>query len=241
MFASLPAPEQAIELQSEELAVFVLSYLAQQEQSNQSSIMNLNNFLISLREYAPTQKEEVSEAFTEAWIWLERELMLAPRRGDRVWFYITKRGKTLLEQGELEAYLRADLLQPMVLAPVLARKVRPTYMRGDYDTAIFQAFKEVEVRVREAAGFGNDKLGVSLMREAFNPSNGPLSNQTIEPGERQAMSDLFAGAIGLLKNPTSHRDTALNDPQEAAEAILFANNLLRMVERLTAIGRGGSS
>ena len=235
MIASLPAPEKAIELQSEELALFVLRYLARQER------LNLNNFLLSLREYAPTQKEEVSEAFTEAWIWLERELMLAPLRGNRDWLYITKRGKTLLEHSELEAYLRADLLQAMVLAPVLARKVRPTYMRGDYDTVIFQAFKEVEVRVREAARFGNDKFGVSLMREAFNPSDGPLSDQAIEPGERQAMSDLFAGAIGFLKNPTSHRDTVLSEPQEAAEAILFANNLLRMLERLTASGRDGAT
>ena len=84
----------------------------------------------------------MSEAFTEAWIWLERELMLAPLRGNRDWLYITKRGKTLFEHGELEAYLRADLLQAMVLAPVLARKVRPTYMRATTIQSSFRPSKK---------------------------------------------------------------------------------------------------
>ena len=158
---------------------------------------------------------------------------MAPFRGNRDFFYVTKRGHRLLEHSDLEAYQRADLLRPMSLDPVLARKVYPTYMRVDYDTAVFQAFKEFEVHVRHLAGFGNDKIGVNLMRDAFSPRNG-LGDQGMEPSERQAMSNLFAGAIGFLKNPSSHRDTALDDPQEAAEAILFANYLLRVVQRFTA-------
>ena len=68
------------------------------------------------------------------------------------------------------------------------------------------------------------------MREAFNVDHGPLSDLSSESGERQAISDLFAGAIGTFKSPSSHRDVEWNEPQEAAEAILLANHLLRLVE-----------
>ena len=125
-------------------------------------------------------------------------------------------------------------MREMQLDPILARKVIPTYLRGDYETAVFQAYKEVEVRVRQVCRFGDDKLGVSLMREAFNPDKGPLRDENIDQSEREAMAALFAGSIGLMKNPASHRNTNLDDPGEAAEAILWANYLLRIVDRRAA-------
>ena len=95
--------------------------------------------------------------------------------------------------------------------------------------AIFQAFKEVEVRVRKLGKYSNSEYGVDLMRKAFNPQNGPLTNTKSEKGEKQATSDLFAGAIGLFKNPVSHRNIGGISPEEAADIIRFANCLLRML------------
>ena len=44
-------------------------------------------------------------------------------------------------------------------------------MRGEFDVAVFQAMKAVEVATREAAGLKtNDLLGVKLMRKAFDPT-----------------------------------------------------------------------
>lgn len=49
--------------------------------------------------------------------------------------------------------------------------------------------------------------------------------------EQEAMANLFAGAIGLYKNPQSRR-YVLTHSEDAAEVILFASQLLRTVDRL---------
>ena len=104
------------------------------------------------------------------------------------------------------------------------------YHRGKYDTAVLEAMKAVEVAVRDAAGLTAADIGTKLMRKAFEVENGPLTDKAAEQGERQARSDLFAGAMGSYKNPQSHRHVALDDPNEAAEIIMLANHLLRIVD-----------
>jgi uncharacterized protein (TIGR02391 family) len=70
------------------------------------------------------------------------------------------------------------------------------------------------------------------MRQAFNPNDGPLTNASHEGGERQARSDLFAGAIGSFKNPTSHRAVTYSDPIEASEVITLADLLMRILDSI---------
>jgi uncharacterized protein (TIGR02391 family) len=123
--------------------------------------------------------------------------------------------------------------------PVIASRVYPAFLRGEYDTAVFQAFREVEVAVREAGGYGPDDYGTDLMRSAFKPSGkrgqattlGPLTDRALPIAEQEAMANLFAGAIGLYKNPQSHRLVPTH-AEDAAEVILFASHLLRIVDRL---------
>jgi len=46
----------------------------------------------------------------------------------------------------------------------------------------------------------------------------------------RGLSDFFAGAIGVYKNPRAHRKAGLAYPDEAAEIIVLANHRLRIVD-----------
>jgi len=225
----LPPIENVLEMEPEELAPFLLKYLDTQPERhlNRHSIGNASS--PDFMDYAEGQGEELYRRLVVAWMWLEKELFIAPQQGHTSdYAFITPRGRKVLESQDFDAYKKGSLLPSDNLDPILVRKVKPSFIRGDYDPAILQAFKEVEIRVREKAGFSAKEIGVKLMKKAFGPPDGPLVDTTMHSGEQVARMELFAGAIGLYKNPSSHRDVEVS-PNEAADIIHFANQLLRIV------------
>lgn len=229
-----PPEDIALEMEPEELAVPLLECLCQFEDTKATGMLNRYTFTLqsNLQEYGQNNYNEIAKAISEAWVWLEKEGLIAPapaQTGD--WIFITRRGRKFRQTADVRNYRAASLLPDKTLDPKLASKVRPPFLRGDYDTAVFEAFKEVEVRVRGLAPEHKTELGVNLMRKAFHPETGPLTDNTQVLGERQAVSDLFAGAIGSFKNPSSHRDVDFTDPAEVAELIMLADQLIRIAER----------
>lgn len=224
-----PPIETALDMEPEELAPFVLKHLKRLDHINRYNYTLETNG--GLREYAGEHTKQFQKRLMEAFIWLEREMLIAPEpdsQGD--WRFITRRGEKVLKEEDFSAFAKSSLLPSENLHSTIVRKVKPLFLRGDYDTAIFQAFKAVEVQVRKIGGYAKSDIGVALMRTAFHPQTGKLTNSHSEESEKQAMSDLFAGAIGLFKNPTSHRDIDGISPEEAADYIRVANCLLKMVD-----------
>ena len=228
----MPDHEALLALEPEELAGVVLEYL-----HSFSTQLNRYNFSLSdtVKEYPYEYQDEISRALMEAWVWLEREGLLAPKPGDTGgnWVFITRRGHKLKRAVDVEAYRKTNLLPKQLLHPVIAHKVWSLFLRGEYDTAVFQAFKEVEVAVRDAGGYTTKDYGVNLMRQAFHPQDGALTDANQLPAEKDATLALFAGAIGLYKNPPSHRNVNIT-PVEAAEMIIFASSLLKIIDSNTS-------
>jgi uncharacterized protein (TIGR02391 family) len=125
------------------------------------------------------------------------------------------------------------MLPKYLLHPIIARKVETAFQNAEYDTAVFQALREVEVAVRNVSGFSPTDISAALMRKAFDPKTGPMRDDTATDMEKLAISEMFAGLIGAYKSPRSHRHVVL-DAVEAAEIIVFASHLLKIVDARAA-------
>jgi uncharacterized protein (TIGR02391 family) len=160
------------------------------------------------------------------------ELFRAPRPGDSTgqWFVVTTRGEKILDEESFEACRQASKFPPD-LDPVLTRMVKPLFMRGDYDTAVFRAFKELEVQVRKKSGLSRE-YGRPLTQKAFGPPGILVTGDGANNDDQNAMRELFAGAISFCKNPSGHHEVQFDNAREAIDLICFANQLLRIVSRL---------
>ena len=111
---------------------------------------------------------------------------------------------------------------------LLPQDIKDLYRDKHYSQAVFDAFKYIEVKVRTKSGLDN-LLGVDLMRQAFSAKNGPLKNSKLPEGEQVAQMELYAGAIGFIKNPKSHKMLTLSE-EKCIELLHLANYLLRVLE-----------
>ena len=169
LYSLVPDAKALLDLEPEELAGVLMEHFNSLSPSEQREL-NRDNFGLvhTVQEYPQDQREELSQALMEAWVWLEHEGLLVPKPGAQgEWVVISRRGQQLRTRDQVDSYRRANRLPSQLLHPRIAQKVWALFLRGDYDTAVFQAFKEVEVEVRKAANFADADIGVVLMREAF--------------------------------------------------------------------------
>ena len=238
-------------LPTEELAIALLAELDQadpQARHLRNSIFRILSPLVERPAYqvtVVTQQQvlaahsDLAERIAAAWQWLLSRGFIAPdpQQSDNDWIVVTAAGRQALANPNLPAELAARELLGRELDRRLA-KARRTFEAGDYDTAVHQALKEVEVQVRSAGGFAETDIGVDLVTQAFRPDSGPLADTAAPRSEQEGVMQLFRGAFAAYRNPVSHRHIAFADPGEAAEVLLLANLLLRITDRAAA---GGAS
>lgn len=207
--------------------------------SRKHTALHLNNLQIELFDthnaaYSDRSKKyEVGQAISEAWGWLESNGLLissVDQNASSGFRDLSRLALSITSDDDFYNFQTSNLYPKELLHPKLNTSVWAAFMRSEYDTAVFQAFKAVEESVRHIGNFSNDDIGVQLMRKAFNPDSGPLTNSEQEKGEREALMHLFAGAIGSYKNPHSHRTVIIENPKEAIEMIMLASHLLGIVD-----------
>lgn len=234
-----PPVNVLLNLEPEEISQYLLLYLNNYVSKNHN-VNKINRFnLISssnpeLMTYANNHSDIAGELLSQAWFSLLVRGLIAPIQDEHNmdWVFITKNGQKIKNKADFAHFSYIKLLPKDLLDIKLAEKVWPIFIRGDFDTSVFAAFKEVEVRMRNAADLPATIFGVDLARDAFNSEKGKLTDiENPNKSEKEAYGHLFAGAIGAFKNPSSHRDIDYDDPAIASSLILFANTLLSIIDK----------
>ena len=183
-----------------------------------------------------------SGAVAEAYGWMIGQGLIVPAPGNHSpgVYMLSRRAYDLATDEGFQRYLTAARLPRELLHPSIAERVWQSFLRGEFDTAAFQAMRQVEIAIKEATGI--QELGMKLAAQAFRPLDdkgmaGPLTDLEAESGEQDGMMQLFRGALGALKNPHSHRVVNFEDPADAASTVIFASQLLRVVDRRNAARR----
>jgi uncharacterized protein (TIGR02391 family) len=241
LYTAIPNAEVMLEMAPEELGAKLLFLARKRLERDKEAYVHPGNSLNELSSpgaggfrYPQQFQKEVLLAVTEAWAWLEAQGLLVPapdvngRNGFRV---LSRRARSFENEAELAPLAAAKLLPKELLNQRVAKHAWLPFMRGEYDTAVFLAMKQVEIALREATRLGGDLPAVQLARRAFHEKDGMLTDPDAEASEQQAMAHLFAGALGVLKNPHSHRNVEVEGPAEAAALIMFASYLVRVVDQ----------
>jgi uncharacterized protein (TIGR02391 family) len=154
-----------------------------------------------------------------------------PSQSSEVFKILTDRGRALAEKSINEMVIPSIDIDALLTRDDLRLRVRGDYQSGDYDTAIFKAFRLVEETVRTKAGLPATAIGTDLMSAAFKPKGGILKHPAAATeGELEGFHVLMRGAIMWFKNPSSHRTVSYSSPEAVAHALGFANMLLDLID-----------
>ena len=145
-------------------------------------------------------------------------------------FFPTKKGFRFPEREFRKVVKKYTLIPETYVHPLIVKKSFSLLNSGQFESAVMQAFKTIETRIRKKINATTEEYGIKLIRKAFHPESGPLTNTKLPKAEREAFCNYIAGAFGFYKNPCSHRDVEL-DFSSAFDRIVVASDLLKAIEK----------
>ena len=161
LVSEIPSVDAFLALEPEELGAKLLFLTRQREGHGMFHPGNYSLELFSERgsnwESYPREREpEILLAYAEAWTWLEAQALVVPEpgsNGQNGWRRLSRRARKFENEEEFSGFAAATLLPKAIIHPSIAEKVWLAFVRGDFDVAVFQAMKQVEIAVRETCGF----------------------------------------------------------------------------------------
>lgn len=126
-----------------------------------------------------------------------------------------------------------DYFALLDIHPRVKKAGQELFLNHHYSMAIFEAFKQVEIMVKEKSGI-KGKFGAALMQEAFS-ANAPILriNEGVKDSdedEQKGFMMLFTGAQIGIRDPKGHDDIEQKDAKVAMQYIAFSSLLCRMVD-----------
>lgn len=126
-----------------------------------------------------------------------------------------------------------DLFNKLCLHPKIREVSEKLFIDGHYAQAIFEAFKAVNIAVKEKSGIG-DRDGQSLMACAFSGNPPPLALNSLQSqsdkDEQEGFKFLFMGAIAGIRNPKAHDHVKQTDPYRTLHYLVFASLLMARID-----------
>jgi hypothetical protein len=134
--------------------------------------------------YAPQPKtlspaDPCNKVAREAIALLERWGLAEPAddmNGRNGYMVLTGKGKATKERTDFERIRVRGFLREDMLHPLLQGRIYDYFAGDDLGTAVFEAFKTVEIEVRGAGNYPEKEIGKTLMFKAFAPK-GPLTRR----------------------------------------------------------------
>jgi hypothetical protein len=100
-----------------------------------------------------------------------------------------------------------------------------------WDSAVRTAGVILEERLRDVGSITDlARTGRNLVNDVFG-NNGTLASKFSVTAERDGYRDLYAGMVGVFRNPSAHRFIDPS-PEEGGAVIIFVNLLLKKLEAL---------
>lgn len=125
------------------------------------------------------------------------------------------------------------LFDRVVTSPQLVRTTRGLFASGYYAQAVGEGFKLVDNLVQRKSGLA--VTGFDLMMRAFNDKTPALKLNSLKTesdrNEQAGYMHMFAGGMRGIRNVRAHAADLRDEAEPALEMLIFANHLLRVLDR----------
>ncbi len=144
---------------------------------------------------------------------------------------VTRLATRLVREGKLRSWLPHNGFSREDLHPQIADACWEAVCSGDYDVAIFKAFRALEETAVKSVPACIGKSGRTVFMTAFDDEKGLLVGLHEDIAERRSWRDLFAGAYGAFRNPPAHRSGTKPDAAAVRDELILASLLMRKLEQ----------